>query len=115
MKKTLFLALFIAIGLTIFACSKEQTSEQESAEKYEPLSYDTTAIDSFSQGAISVNVAEQIRKSSLSYQDSVKKVKIQQEQDRKAKEEADKKAAEEKKKQEELNKNKPAETPAESA
>lgn len=80
----------------LFSCQNKKYSEEFSSNEYIPVDYDTTAIDSFSDGAISVDVAEQIRRSSIAYQDSVRKVKIRLEEERKAREEAEKKAAEEK-------------------
>lgn len=81
----------------IFSCQKKKNTPTFS-EEYIPLAYDTTAIDSFSPGAMSVDVAEQIRKSSLAYQDSVRKAKIRQEEERKKQEEEAKKATEEREK-----------------
>lgn len=72
--------------------------------------YDTVAVDSFSAGAMSVDVAEQIRKSSFAYQDSIKKVRKKQEEERLAREEAAKqKAAEEAVKKEEAERKRKAE------
>lgn len=97
--KYLFSILFC--GFLALACSKkEQYTEHDNY--VEPV-YDTTAIDSFSSGAISVDVAAQIRRSSVAYQDSLKAVAEAAEQ---AKKEAElenlKKEAEKK----EANKNK---------
>ncbi|WP_144281325.1 hypothetical protein [Chryseobacterium echinoideorum] len=98
MKRIIFGLLFL--GLLFIACSKNKPVAESSAEVLQPH-YDTTAIDSFSEGAISVDVARQIRMTSQKYQDSLKEVlKIQQEEKR-IKEELDK---ENKKKTEEENK-----------
>lgn len=45
-------------------------------ESYVEMKYDTTAIDSFSNGAISVDIAAKIRRSSVAYQDSIRKAQI---------------------------------------
>lgn len=45
------------------------------------LRYDTTAIDSFSPGAVSVDIAEKIRRSSKSYLDSVAAVQTRKKLD----------------------------------
>ena len=65
------LAIFI-----LFSCSKKKSEDNLNEENYVEIAYDTMAIDSFSTGAISVDVAEQIRKSSVAYQDSIRKGKI---------------------------------------
>lgn len=62
--------------LFLFSCSQKKSEDNLNEENYVEIAYDTTAIDSFSTGAISVDVAEQIRKSSVAYQDSIRKAKI---------------------------------------
>ncbi len=110
MKKLVFLTFLMIIGIS---CSKKtQYTETEAPEK---IWYDTTAIDSFSSGAISVDVARQIRMSSMAYQDSVRKVREQQEiekalKEKEAKEEAEKKKAEEEKQKKEAEAKKQKET-----
>jgi len=70
-------------------CSKKR--QPNYSENVMPeAKYDTTAVDSFSQGAMSVDVAERIRMSSQKYRDSVKLVILKQEEERKKKEEQDK-------------------------
>ncbi|MCS3867537.1 putative Holliday junction resolvase-like endonuclease [Chryseobacterium ginsenosidimutans] len=73
-------------------------------------------MDSFSDGATSVDIVEQIRMSSQKYQDSVKEALKLQEQEKKLKEELEKenkkKAEDEKKKTDEEKKQKVSETPA---
>lgn len=86
MKKVVF--FIVALSLTI-ACSKKQTSEETSQTYTEPA-YDTTAIDSFSAGAVSVDVADQIRKSSVASQDSINAAVQKQQQEALAKETAKK-------------------------
>ena len=63
-------SLFLILILLIFSCSKKENFVENT--EYVVTKYDTTAIDSFANGAISVDVAEQIRKSSIAYQDSLK-------------------------------------------
>lgn len=62
--------------LFLFSCSQKKSEDNLDEDHYVEIAYDTTAIDSFSTGAISVDVAEQIRKSSVAYQDSIRKAKI---------------------------------------
>ena len=62
--------------LFLFSCSQKKSGDNLDEDHYVEIAYDTTAIDSFSTGAISVDVAEQIRKSSVAYQDSIRKAKI---------------------------------------
>ncbi|MEC3874156.1 hypothetical protein [Chryseobacterium salviniae] len=98
--KNLFLILFIA-SISAVSCSKKEPQDLY-PEESPKANYDTMAIDSFSAGAISVDVAEQIRKSSQKYQDSVREALKLQEQEAKIKEELEKeikKKAEEEKKQ----------------
>ncbi|WP_234109437.1 MULTISPECIES: hypothetical protein [Chryseobacterium] len=104
MKNLLFFTLF----LLFFSCGKNHSEHavivnQESAVP----PYDTIAKDSFSAGAVSVDVAKRIRMSSQKYQDSLKENKRKLEEEKlanKLKEEqdkADKKLNEERKKADE--------------
>lgn len=95
-----FLAFTAIIALLSVSCSKKK-DYSENEQTYVQPSYDTTAVDSFSTGAISVDVAEQIRKSSAAYQDSLKKASMETAA---AKLEAETKAKEEAKSREEENK-----------
>lgn len=78
--------------------------------------YDTIAKDSFSAGAVSVDIARRIRMSSQVYQDSMREVRKKMEEEKLAnqlkqeKELADKKAEDEAKAKKEKEQ-KPAETP----
>lgn len=83
--KNTFVISFVLI--TVVSCSKKETMREENQDIFTKAPYDTTAIDSFSSGAISVNVAENIRRSSKAYQDSLLQIKLKQEQERKEKEE----------------------------
>lgn len=79
MKNVVFAGLILSSFA--LACSKREPVADIAQEL--KLKYDTTAIDSFSPGAISVDVARQIRMSSQKYQDSLKEVlKLQQEEKR---------------------------------
>lgn len=79
------------VGVTFISCSKEeQNAKLQSPEVQVHAPYDTTAIDSFSNGAISVDVAERIRMSSKKYQDSLQQIAKQLEDEKKLKEEVDK-------------------------
>ncbi|MCJ8152913.1 hypothetical protein MKJ01_03940 [Chryseobacterium sp. SSA4.19] len=100
--KNLFFAAFI-FSVSVISCSKKEPVDLYSADS--PKSgYDTVAVDSFSNGAVSVDVARQIRMSSQQYQDSVKKALKIQEDENKLKDELEKedkkKAAEKKQKAE---------------
>ncbi|MBU4538791.1 MAG: hypothetical protein L6264_02945 [Weeksellaceae bacterium] len=74
--------------------------------------YDTIAVDSFSVGATSVDVARKIKISSLKYQDSLRKIQTKLEEEKllnkmkEEKEKLDKKSADEKKKAEAAKKEK---------
>lgn len=100
MKNYIFFVLFIIL----FSCGKEAVQTVPVETKIVTVPYDTTAVDSFSVGATSVDVARRIKISSLKYQDSLKKTALKLEEEKllnNAKEEkvkAEKKLAEEKKK-----------------
>ncbi|SIQ08575.1 hypothetical protein SAMN05880574_10576 [Chryseobacterium sp. RU37D] len=100
--KNLFFIAFIFSGL-IISCSKKEPADFYPADTAK-ASYDTTAVDSFSNGATSIDIVRQIRMSSQQYQDSLKEAIKKQEQEKKLKEELEKenkkKAEEEKKKDE---------------
>lgn len=90
--------LFILIFL--FSCAKKTENKVLVEQEYSAaLPYDTVAVDSFSQGATSVDIARKLKISSIKYQDSLKKVKLKNEEEKllnKAKEEraaAEKKAS----------------------
>lgn len=97
--------------LLMFSCGKKgaDSGVGDTQSSVAPP-YDTLAKDSFSAGAISVDVAQQIRRSSIAYQDSVRAAKIKLEEEKAAaklkeeqekadqKTEADKKKADEAKK-----------------
>ncbi|SMC91284.1 hypothetical protein [Chryseobacterium sp. YR221] len=112
--KNLLFAAFILVILFI-ACSKKE-SAGFGAEQEVKIQYDTTAVDSFSTGAVSVDIARKIRMSSPQYLDSVKQVKKLQEEEKKLKEELDKEAKkkleEEKKKTDAEKKQKVSEAPS---
>lgn len=97
MKKIVSPVLCICI-LGFLACSKKEEPMAATETNESRATYDTTAIDSFSPGAISVDVAQQIRMSSKQYQDSLREVIRLQEEEKKINEALEK---EEKKKQEE--------------
>lgn len=79
MKNVVFASLILS--LFTLSCSKREPVADTVQEL--KLKYDTTAIDSFSPGATSVDIARQIRMSSQKYQDSLKEVlKLQQEEKR---------------------------------
>mgnify|MGYP006056812697 CR=1 FL=1 len=108
MKNPIFFVLFTVL----FSCGKDAVQIVPAEKEIATVPYDTIAIDSFSVGATSVDVARQIKISSLKYQDSLKKIAVKVEEDRllnkaqEEKEKLDKKLAEEKKKQEKAKKEK---------
>ena len=76
--KNVFFSVIVLSAVSI-ACSKREPVSDNVQEL--KLHYDTTAIDSFSPGATSVDIARQIRMSSQKYQDSLKEaLKLQQEE-----------------------------------
>lgn len=94
------LSLSTAVFVILFACSKTQSAANLD-DAYVEIKYDTTAIDSFSNGAISVDVANEIRRSSKVYQDSLRAVAQALEQQKK---EMELKAKEDQLKKEEIKK-----------
>lgn len=83
--------ILMIFSFLMIGCSKKDTKmDTHSTEAAVHAPYDTTAIDSFSSGAISVDVARQIRMSSQQYQDSLRQVLKQQEEEKKMKEEIEK-------------------------
>ncbi|MGE4512247.1 MAG: hypothetical protein AB7E26_00305 [Chryseobacterium sp.] len=98
--KNLFFVFFV-FTIVVVSCSKKEPQDFYPAENPK-ANYDTTAVDSFSSGATSVDVARQIRMSSKKYQDSLKEVLKLQEQEKKIQQELEKenkiKSEEEKKK-----------------
>ncbi|AZA78527.1 hypothetical protein EG347_13910 [Chryseobacterium sp. G0186] len=110
--KNLLPAIFIFVIL-FTACSKGEAPHINEEQEVK-VHYDTTAIDSFSTGAVSVDIARKIRMSSPQYLDSVKQVKKAMEEEKKLKVELEKenklKEAEEKKKTDAEKKKKASET-----
>ncbi|WP_407403880.1 hypothetical protein [Chryseobacterium sp.] len=68
-----FLSLGCGVIFTFLACSKQEPVNFVAKDDTR-ATYDTTAIDSFSNGAISVDIARKIRMSSQVYQDSLLEV-----------------------------------------
>ena len=61
--------------LLIISCGQKETDKEVLVQENSAIeTYDTTAIDSFSTGATSANIALQIKISSQQYQDSLKDV-----------------------------------------
>lgn len=111
--KNLLSAIFIFV-LLLTACSKKE-SPGFGAEQDMKIYYDTMAVDSFSNGAVTVDIARKIRMSSPQYLDSVKQAKKALEEEQKIKAELDKenkKKEEEEKKKAEAEKKKTSETPS---
>ena len=98
--------VILTFVLLLVSCGEEAVKTAPIVQVDTVVPYDTTAVDSFSVGATSVDVARRIQISSLNYQDSLKKISVKLEEEKllnKVKEEkaqAEKKLAEEKKKQE---------------
>lgn len=78
--KNLLSAFFVFMILFI-ACSKKE-SPGFGAEQEVKMHYDTMAVDSFSNGAVSVDIARKIRMSSPEYLDSVKQAKKIEEEEK---------------------------------
>ena len=98
---------FIVLLILLFSCGKKVSQERLVTEEDSSIPpYDTVAIDSFSNGATSVDVVRKIRMASQQFQDSLKKVKLKNEEEKilqKSKDDqlkAEKKAEENKKKAE---------------
>ena len=97
--------VILTFVLLLVSCGEEAVKTAPIVQVDTVVPYDTTAVDSFSVGATSVDVARRIQISSLNYQDSLKKISVKLEEEKllnKVKEEKAqaKKLAEEKKKQE---------------
>ena len=61
--------------ILIISCGQKETDKEVLVQENSAIApYDTTAIDSFSTGATSANIALQIKISSQQYQDSLKDV-----------------------------------------
>lgn len=66
----------------VIACSKPVPVNTDDIQAVQ-LDYDTTAVDSFSAGATSVDIVRQIRMSSQKYQDSLKEaIRLEKEEKR---------------------------------
>lgn len=109
--KNLLSAIFI-FTLLFTACSKKESSGF-GAEQDVKIHYDTVAVDSFSNGAVTVDIARKIKMSSPQYLDSIKQAKKALEEEKKIKAELEKenkkKEEEDKKKADAEKKKKPAE------
>lgn len=64
------LVCMMLLGIAISCGEKHPAPAPDFTEEEKPT-YDTTAVDSFSPGATSVDVAAQIRRASRQYQDSL--------------------------------------------
>jgi len=94
-----------SLVLLMVSCSKKQVAQKNVVQENLTVApYDTVAIDSFSAGATTVDIARKIRISSLQYQDSLRQnlKKIEAEKrtlaEKTEKEKFEKKLEEEKKK-----------------
>ena len=61
----------IVAGVLALGCAKKESDISYPDAQFKEPHYDTTAVDSFSAGATSVDVMRKIKMSSQSYQDSV--------------------------------------------
>lgn len=88
------------IGIVMFfaaiSCSKNAKTEDSFSKESVAPKYDTVAIDSFSTGATSIDVARKIRISSQKFQDSLRDIRVKAEQEKILKKEADEKSKAEK-------------------
>ena len=102
----------ISILFFLISCGKESAKKRIIVEEKPSVPpYDTIAIDSFSQGATSVDIADKIKMYSRKFQDSLRQIKLKNEEERLLKKatdeklELEKKTAEsQKKKEAEINK-----------
>jgi hypothetical protein len=87
----LFLILILCF---VISCGEKTPKQSFAIEENSGITpYDTIAIDSFSPGATSVDIVRKIKMSSLKYQDSLKRVKMQTDEEqllKKAKEDLEK-------------------------
>lgn len=108
-------AVLLIILMSLAGCSKKDTPEFSGKEDTK-AHYDTTAIDSFSNGATSVDIIRKIRMSSQKYKDSLLQAKKLQDEEKKLKaeleKEGQKKLEEEKKKTDAEKKQKETASPA---
>lgn len=89
---TIFLLLFL------ISCGKKSTKQSLVVEENTSVPpYDTIAIDSFSQGATTIDIAARIKMSSRKFQDSLRQIKLKNEEDRLLKKAKDEKLELEKK------------------
>ena len=107
----------IFVLLVVVSCGKNTIEESDFSKEHIVPKYDTLAIDSFSTGATSVDVARKIRISSQNYQDSLRDIRVKLEAEKilkKEGEEKDKaaKMVEENKKKADAEKIKKEKTPA---
>lgn len=84
------------IVFVTLSCSKKSTVENGFSNESSAPKYDTLAIDSFSTGATSVDVARKIRISSQKYQDSLRNLKVELEKEKLLKKDAEEKSKAEK-------------------
>lgn len=95
----------ILVFLSLISCGNEAAEQSVVVEQNTPVApYDTVAIDSFSQGATSVDIAQKIKMSSLKYQDSLKMVKLKNEEQQLLKKDKEEKLKAESKAKEALDK-----------
>ena len=89
---------FILILGFLFSCGKERAKQIVVIQENTSIPpYDTIAIDSFSQGATSVDIARKIKMSSLKFQDSLKQIKVKTQEEQLLKKAKDEKLELEKK------------------
>ena len=101
MNKIVLIFLFF-VGIS---CAKKEAKKEVVIEDHTtPAPYDTIAIDSFSTGAISVDVARKIKMSSIAFQDSLMQVRKKIEAEKLLQKEKDDKDKEIKKVEENLKK-----------
>ncbi|TXF75985.1 hypothetical protein [Chryseobacterium sp.] len=68
--------IFLFGCILIFSCGKNKKTESSSFNQEQAvIQYDTMAVDSFSEGAISADVAQEIRVSTQKYQDSLAEIR----------------------------------------
>lgn len=84
--------------LFLISCGKESAKQRLVVEENTSIPpYDTIAIDSFSNGATTVDIAARIKISSRRYQDSLRQIKLKNDEERLLKKATDEKLGLEKK------------------
>ena len=94
------ISLLLLLILSLSSCSRKDQVTSVPEDQIIEVHYDTTAIDSFSPGAVNIDIARKIKMASKKYQDSTANV-LRMEQERKLQLEIEKLKEEQRKQEEE--------------